>query len=52
MKFSDGFWLNKKGYDVNFVAQAYEVLEDSNSLTVLATATHIHHRGQTRRTIA
>ena len=47
MKFSDGFWLNKKGYDVNFVAQAYEVLEDSNSLTVLATATHIHHRGQT-----
>ncbi len=47
MKFSDGFWLNKKGYDVNFVAEAYEVLEDANSLTVLATATHIHHRGQT-----
>lgn len=47
MKFSDGFWLNKKGYDVNFVAQAYEVIEDANSLTVLATATHIHHRGQT-----
>lgn len=47
MKFSDGFWLNKKGYDVNFVAEAYEVIEDANSLTVLATATHIHHRGQT-----
>ena len=25
MKISDGFWMDKKGYDVRYVAQAYQV---------------------------
>ena len=47
MKFSDGFWLNKNGYKVNFATQAYEVTADKNSVTVLATPWHIENRGFT-----
>ena len=25
MKVADGFWLNKKGYDVRYASQAYQV---------------------------
>lgn len=47
MKFSDGYWLNQRGYTVNYANQAYEVETTSNSITVLATPTHIWNRGQT-----
>lgn len=47
MKFSDGYWLNQRGYTVNYANQAYEVSYDANSIYVLATPTHIWNRGQT-----
>ena len=47
MKFSDGFWLNKQGYEVSFLSQAYEVTTTKNSMTVLATKDRIFNRGQT-----
>ena len=47
MKFSDGFWLNKPGYNVNFATQAYEITADEKSVTVFATASWIQNRGMT-----
>lgn len=47
MKFSDGFWMNKNGYKVNYATQAYEVTADENSVTVFATPWHIENRGFT-----
>lgn len=47
MKFSDGYWLNQRGYTVNYANQAYEVSYDTNSIHVLATPAHIWNRGQT-----
>ena len=47
MKFSDGFWLNKRGYDVNYAAQAYEITPVENGLNVYVPTTYIQNRGQT-----
>ena len=47
MKFSDGFWLNKRGYDVNYAAQAYEITPVKNGLNVYVPTTYIQNRGQT-----
>lgn len=47
MKFSDGFWLNKRGYDVNYAAQAYEITPIKNGLNVYVPTTYIQNRGQT-----
>ena len=30
MKISDGFWLNKPGYNVNYATQMYEIEADEN----------------------
>ena len=37
MKFADGFWLNQRGYDVNYVNQAYDIVEVENGFMVVAT---------------
>ena len=34
MKISDGFWLNKPGYNVNYATQMYDIEADENSVTV------------------
>ncbi|MDE6725035.1 MAG: alpha-xylosidase, partial [Ruminiclostridium sp.] len=47
MKFSDGFWLNKPGYDVNYATQMYEIHSDERSITVVATSNFIQNRGMT-----
>ena len=47
MKFSDGFWLNKPGYGVNYATQSYEVTATDNSVTVFATNQWIQNRGMT-----
>lgn len=47
MKFSDGFWLNKRGYDVHYATQAYEITPVKNGLNVYAPTTYIQNRGQT-----
>lgn len=47
MKFSDGLWLNRKGYQVHYAAQAYEITHTQNSVTVFATSQAIFNRGMT-----
>ncbi len=47
MKFSDGLWLNQRGYEVNYATQAYETTTTSNSITIFATPTAIWNRGMT-----
>lgn len=47
MKFSDGFWLNKPGYNVNYATQMYDIEADDNSVTVYATNQWIGNRGMT-----
>ncbi len=47
MKFSDGFWLNKPGYSVNYATQSYEITTTDNSVTVFATNQWIQNRGMT-----
>ncbi len=47
MKFSDGFWLNKPGYNVSYATQTYEVDFTDRSISVLATGQFIGNRGMT-----
>ncbi len=47
MKVADGFWLSKKGYNVNYASQAYKVETTANSIKVLATPYTVKHRGMT-----
>lgn len=47
MKISDGFWLDKTGYNVNYATQMYEIEADDRSVTVYATNQWIHNRGMT-----
>lgn len=47
MKFADGFWLNKPGYNVNYATQSYEITADERSVTVLTTNQWIGNRGMT-----
>lgn len=47
MKFSNGFWVTPKGYDVNFATQPYEITTTENSITILATPAVIQNRGMT-----
>ncbi len=47
MKFSDGLWLNKKGYQVYYAAQAYEISHTDNSISVFVTTNPIYNRAMT-----
>lgn len=47
MKVSDGFWLNKPGYSVNYATQMYTIEADETSVTVYATNQWIGNRGMT-----
>ncbi|MGN1086972.1 MAG: alpha-xylosidase, partial [Porcipelethomonas sp.] len=47
MKFSDGFWLNQRGFDVNYAVSAYEITTTANSITVFATSSAIYNRAMT-----
>ncbi len=47
MKVADGFWLSKKGYEVNYASQAYKVETTENAVKVLATPYVVKHRGMT-----
>lgn len=47
MKISDGFWMDKKGYDVHYVAQAYQVETTDHEIRVLATPYVVQNRGMT-----
>ena len=47
MKVSDGFWLNKNGYDVHWAVQIYETEADDRSVTVYAATQWISNKGMT-----
>ncbi len=47
MKFADGFWLNKKGYNVAYANEAYQTVVGKNEIKLIATPSHIYNRGQT-----
>lgn len=47
MKVSDGFWLNKNGYDVGWAVQIYEIEADSSSVTVYGASQWISNKGMT-----
>ena len=47
MKFSDGYWQVRAGFDVQHPAQAYDVSADDNALTILAPTRVIAGRGDT-----
>lgn len=47
MKYSDGFWLNRIGYDVKYAEQIYSIEADERSVIVYATTQWIHNRGMT-----
>ena len=47
MKISDGFWLNKPGYKVNYATQIYTIECNENSITVYAAHQWIANRGMT-----
>lgn len=47
MKVSDGYWLNKTGYNVNYAVQIYSIDADESSVTVHATHQTIYHRAMT-----
>ena len=46
MKFADGFWLNQKGYEVNYAQQAFEVEPIENGFLVVATPFVVYNRAQ------
>jgi len=47
MKFSDGYWQVRAGFDVQHPAQAYDVSADDRALTILAPTRVIAGRGDT-----
>lgn len=47
MKFADGFWLNQRGYTVDYAVQPYEIQVSKKAVRILATSQTIYHRGMT-----
>ncbi|MBO5571834.1 MAG: alpha-xylosidase [Ruminococcus sp.] len=47
MKVSDGFWMTKMGYNVNYAEEVYGIDADENSVTVYTTHQWIRNRGMT-----
>ena len=47
MKFSDGFWLNKKNYDVKYACHNYRTVCDEKSVRCTAAPYIVYNRGMT-----
>jgi alpha-D-xyloside xylohydrolase len=47
MKFSDGFWLSRRGFEVSFAVDAYDIARIKNGLKVTAVCQKIYNRGMT-----
>jgi len=47
MKFTDGNWMMRPGIKAHYAAEAYEVQDDGDALTILAPCQAIRHRGDT-----
>lgn len=46
-RFTDGFWKTAQEYTLSYPEQVYRTETTSDSLTIYASRTPIHHRGQT-----
>lgn len=47
MKFTDGYWQMRKGYEPHFATEAHEIRVAPDALTVYAATQHIRQRGDT-----
>ena len=47
MKFSDGFWLNKKNYNVSYATHTYKLDCSHNSILAFAAPYIVYNRGMT-----
>lgn len=47
MKFSDGGWLFKEGYDVKFAVHVYEAKKEEDKLAIYMPYSYIGHKGAT-----
>ena len=47
MKISDGYWMNKKGYNISYAVQIAEIVTDDDSVTVYAAHHWISNRSMT-----
>ncbi|HEY0739755.1 MAG TPA: alpha-xylosidase [Herpetosiphonaceae bacterium] len=47
MKFTDGYWLMRKGLHAAYPTQAYDITTTPDSITVYAPTQRIQHRGDT-----
>ena len=47
MKFTDGYWNIRAGYDPHYASGVYDLRVEPDALTALAPTRQIHHRGDT-----
>lgn len=47
MKFTDGFWLMKKGINIKYPREVYRVVKDEERVIITAPARNIKKRGNT-----
>lgn len=47
MKFTDGYWMTKRGVNIYNAVEVYDVEIDKGSVTIYCPSTKIMHRGQT-----
>ncbi|MFC5701020.1 alpha-xylosidase [Cohnella faecalis] len=47
MKFSDGYWMTREGYQVLTPYEVHDVVVGTNGITVFATHRHLENRGNT-----
>lgn len=47
MKFTDGFWLIRKGYEPHYPAQAYYVVKKNGALKIFAPCKYVAGKGDT-----
>lgn len=47
MKFTNGYWLDKDGYDLIYPRMVYDTEKNDNSVEVYAPCATVEHRGQT-----
>ncbi|MBU5593959.1 alpha-xylosidase [Amphibacillus sp. MSJ-3] len=47
MKFTDGNWLVREGYQIHFPKIVYDVKQEEKALTLYAPCKYINHRGDT-----
>lgn len=47
MKFTDGYWMVRKGYEIQNPAEIRDIVTDDASMTVYAATHRIEHKGDT-----